>query len=145
MRAYRLHDSSWTRIVTERVLGQKVSTNTVERICLEVADDLAAAEQREWNGVIDGEVPVPSLAIVEFDGGRIRTRKTDCGPGVHLEATGWNETKNAIFVSAVSAANDVDPQPEPPSCFLDPDHVAKLAESSKTTENTASQGDLADL
>ena len=73
------------RIVADRVLGQKVSTNTVERICPDVADDLAAAEQRKWNGVIDGEVPVPSLAIVEFGGGRIRTRKTDCGPGVHLE------------------------------------------------------------
>ena len=98
------------RIVVDRILGQKVSTNTVERICLDVAEDLTAAEQREWSGVIDGEVPVPSLAIVEFDGGRIRTRKTDCGPGVHLEATGWNETKNAIFVSATSTTSASDPQ-----------------------------------
>lgn len=133
------------RIVTDQVLGQKVSTNTVERICLDVADDLAAAEQREWNGVIDGEVPVPSLSIVEFDGGRIRTRKTGCGPGVHLEATGWNETKNAIFVSAVSTPSEIDPQPEPPPCFLDPDHVAKITESVKTAENTESNDDPADL
>ena len=133
------------RIVTDRVLGQKVSTNTVERICLDVGDDLAAAEQREWNGVIDGEVPVPSLAIVEFDGGRIRTRKTDCGPGVHLEATGWNETKNAIFVSAASTPSDVDPQWEPLACFLDPDHVTKIAESGKTAENTDSNDSSADL
>ena len=133
------------RIVTDWVLGQKVSTNTVERICLDVGDDLAAAEQREWNGVIDGEVCVPSLAIVEFDGGRIRTRKTDCGPGVHLEATGWNETKNAIFVSAASTPSELDPQSEPPACFLDPDHVAKIAESIKTTENTDSNDDPADL
>lgn len=133
------------RIVADRVLGQKVSTNTVERICLDVGDDLAAAEQREWNGVIDGEVPVPSLAIVEFDGGRIRTRKTDCGPGVHLEATGWNETKNAIFVNAASTPSEVDPQSEPPSCFPDPDHVAKIAECVKTSENTDSNDDPADL
>ena len=126
------------RIVVDRILGQKVSTNTVERICLDVAEDLATAERRAWDGVIDGEVPVPSLAIVEFDGGRIRTRKTDCGPGVHLEATGWNETKNAIFVSAVSTPSDVDPQPDPPPCFLDRDHVAKIAESMKIQKNTGS-------
>lgn len=124
--------------MADRVLGQKVSTNTVERICLDVAEDLAAAEQRDWSGVIDGEIPVPSLAIVAFDGGRIRTRKTDCGPGVHLEATGWNETKNSIFVSASSTPSEVDPQPQPPSCFLDRDHVAKLAESSKIAEKRGS-------
>lgn len=126
-------------VVADRVLGQKVSTNTIERICLDVAEDLAAAEQKKWKEVIDGEILVPSLAIVEYDGGRIRTRKTGCGPGVHLEATGWNETKNAIFVSASSTPSEVDPQPDPPRCFLDPEHVAKLAESSKTTEQTRSE------
>jgi hypothetical protein len=125
-------------MVADRVLGQKVSTNTIERICLDVAEDVRAAEQRDWKSVITGEIAVPSLAIVEFDGGRIRTRKTDCGPGVHLEASGWNETKNAIFVSASSTASDVDPQPDPPRCFLDPEHVAKLAESTQPGENTRS-------
>jgi len=117
-------------IVAARVLGQSVSTNTIERICLDVGEDLAVAEQQQWEGVIDGEVPVPSLAIVEFDGGCIR--KTGCGPGVPLNAKGWNETKNAIFVSATSTPCDVDSQPDPPCCFLDPDHVTKLAETAKT-------------
>lgn len=129
------------RIVADRVLGQTVSTNTVGRICLDVADDLAAAEERQWNGVIDGEVPVPSVAIVEYDGGRIRTRKTDCGPGVHLEATGWNETKNAIFVSATSTPSKVDPQPDPPACFLDSAHVANIAESVNTSTNRGAGDD----
>ncbi|MFV0443090.1 MAG: hypothetical protein ACK5Q5_05935 [Planctomycetaceae bacterium] len=57
-----------------------------------------------------------------------------CGPGVHLGSTGWNETKNAIFVSATSTPCEVDPQPDPPLCFLDPEHVAKLAESSQIAE-----------
>lgn len=116
-------------IVAERVLGRKVSANTIERICLDAAEDLAGAEQRDWNGVLDGEVPVPTLAIIAFDGGRIRTRKAGCGPGVHLESTGWNETKNALFASATSTPCEVDPQPDPPRCFLDSEHVAKLAES----------------
>jgi len=123
-------------IVMERVVGLDVSPNTIERIALEVGNDLEVAEQAQWQSVLTGEVPVPSLAIVEFDGGRIRTRKTGCGPGVHLDGKGWNETKNAIFVSATSETSDVDPQPEPPACFLDADHVAKLIEKAKTKENT---------
>ena len=129
------------KIVADRLLGLSVSTNTVERICMDVGDDLTVAEAQQWEGVIEGEVPVPSLGIVEFDGGRIRTRKTGCGPGVHLDGKGWNETKNAIFVSASSTPSDVDPHPDPPRCFLDSDHVAKLAESTKINENTVRNDD----
>jgi hypothetical protein len=131
-------------IVLKRVLGFNVSPNTIERIGLEVGNDLEAAEQAQWRGVLSGEVTVPSLAIVEFDGGRIRTRKTACGPGVHLDAKGWNETKNAIFVSAASETSPVDPQPEPPACFLDAEHVAKLTEKAKIKEITGADDSLPD-
>ena len=131
-------------IVMKRVLGFNVSPNTIERIALEVGNDLEAAEQAQWRGVLSGEVTVPSLAIVEFDGGRIRTRKTGCGPGVHLDAKGWNETKNAIFVSAASKTSPFDPEPEPPACFLDPDHVAKLTEKAKIKEITGADDSLPD-
>jgi hypothetical protein len=122
-------------IVMRNVVGLSVSTNTIERVALEVGNDLEAAAATGWQDVLTGEVPVPSLAIVEFDGGRIRTRKTGCGPGVHLESKGWNESKNAIFVSADSETSDHDPQPQPPACFLNGDHVAKLTEHAKLKEN----------
>ncbi len=128
----------------KRVVGLSVSTNTIERISLEVGNDLEVAELEQWKSVLTGEVTVPSLAIVEFDGGRIRTRKTDCGPGVHLDGKGWNETKNSIFVSASSETSEVDPQPEPSACFLDADHVAKLIEKAKTKENTDSDDSLSE-
>ncbi len=131
-------------IVMKRVVGLDISPNTIERISLEVGNDLEAAEQEQWQSVLHSKVTVPSLAVVEFDGGRIRTRKTGCGPGVHLTSKGWNETKNAIFVSATSETSEVDPQPEPPSCFLDPDHVVKLTEKAKTTEKTGSDDSQAD-
>lgn len=129
-------------IVMKRVVGLEVSPNTIERVALEVGNDLELAEQEGWRNVLSGEVPVPSVAIVEFDGGRIRTRKTGCGRGVHLNAKGWNETKNAIFVSATSETSESDPQPQPPPCFLDPDHVAELAEKAKTREKTGANDDL---
>jgi hypothetical protein len=129
-------------IVMKRVVGLEVSANTIERVALEVGNDLEAAEQDGWQNVLTGEVTAASLAIVEFDGGRIRTRRAGCGPGVHLDAKGWNETKNAIFVSASSETSPTDPQREPPLCFLDPDHVAKLTEKAKTKEKTGSDDAL---
>lgn len=131
-------------IVMQRVVGLKVSTNTIERVALEAGNDLAAAEQEQWQGVLSGEVRVPSVAIVAFDGGRIRTRQMDCGPGVHLESKGWNETKNAIFVSATSARSTVDPQPAPPECFRDPAHVAKLTEQAQCKETRGADDSLPD-
>lgn len=131
-------------IVMKNVVGLHVSTNTIERVAIEVGNDLEAAEQTGWQSVLTGEVPVPSLAIVEFDGGRIRTRKTGCGPGVHLENKGWNESKNAIFVSASSETSAVDPQPEPPPCFLDRDHVAKLTEQAKIKEKQGGDDSISD-
>lgn len=128
----------------DRVIGLSVSANTIERICLEVGNDLEAAEQDGWQSVLTGETPIPELAIVEFDGGRIRTREAGCGPGVHLSGKGWNETKNAIFVNAWSTTSEVDPQLEPPDCFLNPDHVAKLTEKAKAQEKQAETDPLSD-
>lgn len=127
-----------------RVNGLPISPNTIERICQDVGDDLVAAAQTQWQSVLIGEVPIPELAIVEFDGGRIRTRQPGHGPGVHLSAKGWNETKNAIFVSASSSTSDVDPEPEPPACFLDQAHVAKLSEKAKIKEKQGADDALPD-
>lgn len=130
--------------VLQEMHSWKVSANTIDRISQEVGAELAAAQENEWRGVLSGEVPVPEVAIVEYDGGRMRTRVMDCGPGVHLDGKGWNETKNAILVSAASATSAVDPQPDPPACFVNPQHVAKLTETAKTKENTSENEDLPD-
>ncbi len=124
------------------MLGIEISTNTIERICLDVGTDLEAASESDWKGVIDGEPLVPQVAIVSYDGGRIRTRQTGCGPGVHLSGKGWNETKNAIFVSATSETSEADPEPMPPECFFDPAHVAKLTETAKNRENARAEDDM---
>lgn len=123
-------------IVMKQVVGLDVSTNTIERISLEAGEELAAAKDQDWTTVLTGEIVVPKLAIVLGDGGRIRTRQEGCGPGVHLENEGWNETKNAAFISAKSETSEVDPEPQPPPCFLSAEHVAKLTEQAKTAGKT---------
>lgn len=122
--------------------GLEVSSNTINRLSQEVGADLAAAEQEGWQEVLTGEVTAPEVAIVEYDGGRIRTRQTGCGPGVHLSNRGWNETKNAILVSATSETSAEDPQPDPPRCFLSAKHVARLTETAKSRENAGEDEDL---
>lgn len=131
-------------LLLDRVNGIKVSPNTIERICLEIGQELASIAEENWRGVLDGEAIVPQVAVVSCDGGRIRTRKTGCGPGVHLDGKGWNETKNAIFVSATSETSDRDPQPCPPRCFLNRNHVAGLTETAKTKESTCRDEPLPD-
>lgn len=49
---------------------------------------------------------------------------------MHLAGGGWRENKNACLIRALrTATGDSDPQPEPPSCFCDPQHLAKIAET----------------
>lgn len=118
--------------VMETVAGVAVSAKTIERVTLDVGRELE--DRREADAKSDEALALrpeapPNLAVVECDGGRIRTRQPHQGPGVHLEGAGWRETKNACLVRAERQAYDEDPQPAPPSCFCDPDHVAKIAET----------------
>ena len=99
----------------EQLTGLNVSTNTIERICLDLGEDLEWIAQDDWKTVLTGENVVPNLAIVSCDGGTIQTRQPDCGP-------------------------ETDPEPQPPECFVTPNHVAKLTEQAKTKEETGDKG-----
>lgn len=120
------------QIVVRDVGDQSISAKTIERVVHQVGQELA--QRRDAHPKSDEclarlpEQP-PELAVVECDGGRIRTREPGHGPGVHNTAEGWRETKNACLIRATSKTFAVDPQPEPPECFCDPKHVAKIAQT----------------
>lgn len=119
-------------IVMADVAGQKVSAKTIERVVHDVGLELAArrdAAPESHQALAQAPAAPPDLAVVECDGGRIRTREPDQGPGVHLSGKGWNETKNACLIRAERQTFTADPQPEPSECFCDPQHVAKIAET----------------
>lgn len=119
-------------IVMADVAGQPVSAKTIERVIHDVGQELAArrdAAPQSGQALAKTPADFPDLAIAECDGGRIRTREPDHGPGVHLSGKGWNETKNACLIRARRQTFAEDPQPEPPECFCDPQHVAKIAET----------------
>jgi len=125
---------SFTRavIVMNRVGGQSVSAKTIQRVVGDVGGELAIrrdANPKTADALADCPEEPPELAVVECDGGRIRTRVPGHGPGVHPSGEGWRETKNACLVRAARQTFEEDPQPEPPACFCDPKHVAKLTET----------------
>jgi hypothetical protein len=119
-------------IVMKQVGGQRVSAKTIERVVGDVGRELAArrdADAKTGDALAKRPESPPDLAVVECDGGRIRTREPGHGPGVHLGEKGWRETKNACLIRAARTTFEADPQPEPPACFCDPKHVAKIAET----------------
>ena len=118
-------------IVMKQVGDQGVSPKTIARVVHDVGPELA--ERRDADPKTDEALAMrpaspPELAVVECDGGRIRTREPGHGPGVHSTTEGWRETKNAVLIRASRTVSIDDPQPEPPTCFCDSEHVAKIAE-----------------
>jgi len=119
-------------LVLDKVGDAQVSDNTVQRVTGDVGRELAErrdASPRSAAALAQRPEAPPALAVVECDGGRFRMREPGHGRGVHLAGEGWRETKNACLISATRQTFDADPQPEPPACFLDPQHVAKIAET----------------
>lgn len=118
--------------IAAREADVQVSAKTIQRVVHDVGRELAerrdAAPKRN-EALAQRPQDPPELAVVECDGGRIRCRQPGRGAGVHLDGTGWREDKNACLIRAKRQTFDEDPQPEPPDCFCDPQHVAKIAET----------------
>jgi len=128
-------------IVLREVGGHAVSKSTVARVAHQVGTELAAlrqapappapgaaepAAETALAGSPGGPALAPELAVVECDGGRLRTREPGNGRGVHGAA--WRETKNACLLKMTHRVFAEDPHPELPRAFCDPQHVAELAE-----------------
>jgi hypothetical protein len=108
-----------------------ISGRHVQRLTQEVGADLArqrdeqAAQYRRRE--LPSRVQEPSpVVVVETDGGRLGTRQTGAGPGVHQAQP--KEDKIACLVSMRSDTHDSDPQPEPPASFRDCRRVARLVQ-----------------
>lgn len=117
-------------LTLQHVLGHGPSPKTIERLTHQVGGELRA---RNEASTLHEEVVVPEVAVVSCDGGRIRTRAADAGPGVHDAA--WRETKNSSFerMSAPAIAED-DPCVALPDTFRRVVHVAKIAEKAAFPE-----------
>jgi len=112
-------------LVLKHVGGNEVSPSTVQRVTHQVGMELAALrDEGDTPGLVQAPENPPELAVVEADGGRIRTREPGQGRGVHGEA--WRETKNANLLRMTHQTFAEDPESELPRAFTDPKRVAKL-------------------
>ncbi len=109
-----------------KLVGEiEVSSRQVNNLTVLVGQELARQRDRQTVAYADQPLPrtatrvepVPPLACVEVDGGRMQTRTADVGPGVH-EAH-WRETKTAGFFRMKTASHAADPHPALPRCFAD--------------------------
>lgn len=119
-------------LVMAEAVGSPISAKTIERVVHDVGGELVErrdADPRSEVALAPPSESPPPLAVVECDGGRIRTREPGHGPGVHRSGEGWREDKVACLIRALRTVSVQDPQPQPPESFCDPKHVAKIAET----------------
>jgi hypothetical protein len=103
----------------------------VQQLTDEVGTDLARqrdarADQRRRRQLKPRVGQTPAAVVVEIDGGRLRTRATGEGRGVHRAEN--KEDKIACLATLESAEHGADPQPQPPASFLQPRRVQRLVQ-----------------
>jgi hypothetical protein len=119
-------------VVMKHVGDSAISAKTIERVVHDIGPELAErrdADPRTGEALAMSPASPLELAVVGCDGGRIRTREPGYSPGVHCSTESWRQTKNAVLIRATRTVSDDDPQPEPPTCFCDSEHVVKIVET----------------
>ena len=86
----------------------------------------ARATQRRRRQLQPRVGQTPAAVVVEIDGGRLRTRATGEGRGVHQAEN--KEDKIACLAALDSVAHPSDPKPDPPASFLQPRRVQRLVQ-----------------
>jgi hypothetical protein len=110
--------------------GLPISTQHVRTLTQQVGSELVEQRdqqaQRGRSKVAVRVAATPAVVAVEVDGGRLRTRAEDAGPGVHEHQN--KEDKIACLVSLKSEVCAQDPPPEPPPSLLLPRRVQRLVQ-----------------
>ena len=109
--------------------GITISGRHVGRLTEVVGAELVArrdeqAEQHRTRKLEPRVATTPGVVAVEVDGGRYQRRAE--GRGCGARDPQWREDKVACLVTLASSTHHTDPQPEPPECFLDRQHVVSL-------------------
>jgi hypothetical protein len=111
--------------------GLSISPRHVQELTHQVGADLARArdeqaEKRRRRQLPPRVASTPAVVVVEVDGGRLRTRASDAGVGVHQAHN--QEDKIACLATLQSTCQASDPQPQPPPSFLQPRRIRRLVQ-----------------
>ena len=117
-----------------------ISATHLQRLSERVGNEWVQEREREVQAFREDKLlcsyaTAPKVAAVMLDGGRVQTRADEAGRGV--EEPRWRETKVACCLSLSSQEHAEDPQPEPPSKFLDATRAGQLAAEVKRRSRPA--------
>jgi hypothetical protein len=129
----------------QELAGVKISPTHLQRVSERIGEEWAEHRDEDVEKFRKVELgrsykePPKGAVAVMLDGGRLQTRAEDAGRGVS-EAS-WRESKVACCLTLQTKAQGVDPQPEPPSKFLEPTEAARLASEVKRRSRPAEERD----
>lgn len=125
-----------------------ISGRQVNRLAEEIGLEMAAQRDREVEDFVHHRrqpptAAAPAVAVIGLDGGRVLTRESGQGTGVHGQ--GWKEDKVACLQTMKGATFSADPHPEPPKCFLDAPKVDQMVRDIQANHGTRQENELPQL
>jgi hypothetical protein len=125
-----------------------ISSRHVNRLTEEIGRELKEKRDRETEDYVhhrrtEPSVAAPELACIALDGGRVLTRASGQGTGVHDQQ--WKEDKAACLLAMIGRTFTVDPHPEPPRCFLDAPEVDQLVRELQSHHGRRQENELPQL
>jgi hypothetical protein len=117
-------------------LTEKIGTELVEKRDQETEDYIHHRR-------VEPTAEAPQLVAIGLDGGRLMTRESGQGTGVHGEQ--WKEDKVACLLALEGHTFAEDPHPEPPRCFLDAPEVDKLVREIQANHSKREENELPQL
>ena len=120
----------------------------VNRLTEEIGGELRGKRDRETEDYVhhrrqEPAAAAPQCAAIALDGGRVMTRQSGRGPGVHGEQ--WKENKVGCLLALEGKTFAEDPHPEPPRCFLDAPGVDKLVREIQAHHGKRQENELPEL
>lgn len=125
-----------------------ISGRHVNRLAEEIGLEMAAQRDRQVDDFVHHRrqpptAPAPEVAVIGLDGGRVMTRASGQGTGVHGQ--GWKEDKVACLQTMTGATFDADPHPQPPRCFLDAPQVDEMVRDIQAHHGKRQENELPQL
>jgi hypothetical protein len=125
-----------------------ISGRHVNRLAEEIGLEMAAQRDHAVEDFVHHRrqpptAPAPDVAVIGLDGGRVLTRESGQGTGVHGQ--GWKEDKIACLQTMTGATFSSDPHPEPPRCFLDAPKVDEMVRDIQANHGKRQENELPQL
>jgi hypothetical protein len=125
-----------------------ISGRHINRLAEEIGTEMQEQRDRETEDYVHHrrqppQRPAPPVAVLALDGGRIQTRATGQGTGVHQQQ--WKEDKVACLLALEGPTFAADPHPEPPRCFLDAPRVDEMVRDIQAHHGPRQENELPQL